>query len=283
MRPSSLRNLKVKFLIKEVTNRLRLLWVSSKEDYLTIQEQLGFTPYNIEYYTLALSHKSVLTKKGQDSQSNERLEYLGDAVIETIVSDILYKQYKKANEGQLTNMRVKLVQRETLNRVANKMGLEKIIKTSNMNKTHNFNVYGNAFEALMGAIYLDRGFDFTYYYLKDVVLKKYMDMSAEINNDHDYKSKLIEWCQKYHVPIEYSVVNESKDKEHNIIFKTEVLLNGIHGGMGTGYSKKESQQKASQAALKKISADRNFFRKNKKEKEAKAAQEGNTANNSNQQ
>ncbi len=245
-------------------NRIRLLWTSSKEDYVLIQKQLGFTPRHIDYYIIALSHKSVLAKAKTDCQSNERLEYLGDAVIETIVSDILYKKYQNANEGELTNMRVKLVQRETLNVVAKKMDLGKIIRTSALNKTHNFNVYGNAFEALMGAIYLDRGFDFTYHYMEDVVLKKYMDMSEVINNDHDYKSKLIEWCQKNHVQIDYSVVDETKDKEHNIIFKSEVLLNNVHGGYGSGYSKKESQQKASQFALKQLSNDKNFFRKGTK-------------------
>ena len=264
MRQSYLRNLKVKFLIKEAMNRVRLLWTSSKGDYLVIQKQLGFTPHNVDYYNLALSHKSVMVRAKKDSQSNERLEYLGDAVIEAIVSDILYKQYKNADEGLLTNMRVKLVQRETLNKVAQQMGLEKIIKTTPMNKTHNFNVYGNAFEALVGAIYLVRCFDFTYYYLKDVVLKKFMDMSKVINDDHDYKSKLIEWCQKNRVHIAYSVVNESKDKDHNIMFKSEVRLNNVHGGFGTGYSKKESQQMASQAALRRLKKDRSFFRKEKK-------------------
>lgn len=264
MRLSFLRSLKVKFLIKEAMNRIRLLWTSSKDDYLVIQKQLGFTPHNVDYYNLALSHKSVLVRARKDSQSNERLEYLGDAVIETIVSDILYKQYKNANEGLLTNMRVKLVQRETLNKVAKEMGLERIIKTSTMNKTHNFNVYGNAFEALVGAIYLDRGFDFTYYYLKDIVLKKFMDMSKVINDDHDYKSKLIEWCQKNRVQIAYSVVSETKDENHNVIFKSEVRLNNVVGGYGTGYSKKESQQLASQSALRQLKKDRNFFRKEKR-------------------
>lgn len=260
--------MKVKFLINEVLNRVRLLWVSPKEDYLVIQKQLGFTPHNIDYYTVALSHKSILSKKERESKSNERLEYLGDAVIETIVSDILYKRYKDANEGELTNMRVKLVQRGTLNRVAEKMGLQKLIKTSTMNKTHNFNVNGNALEALMGAIYLDKGFDFSYYYWGNHILKNYMDMSLELNSDHDYKSKLIEWCQKRHLRIDYKVVEESKDSDHNIIFKTEVVINNTHGGFGTGYSKKESQQMASRIAYYKLTEDKNYLRKERQNRDS---------------
>ncbi len=253
--------MKVKFLINEALNRVRLLWVKPKEEYLVIRKQLGFTPHNLEYYTVALSHKSILSKKERESKSNERLEYLGDAVIETIVSDILYKRYKEANEGELTNMRVKLVQRGTLNRVAEKMGLQKLIKTSAINKTHNFNVNGNALEALMGAIYLDKGFDFSYYYWENHILKNFMDMSVELNSDHDYKSKLIEWCQKKHMRIDYKVVEESKDNDHNIIFKTEVIINNIHGGFGTGYSKKESQQMASRITYYKVTEDKDFFSK----------------------
>lgn len=101
---------------------------------MVIQKQLGFTPHTLEYYTVALSHKSILSKKERESKSNERLEYLGDAVIETIVSDILYKRYREANEGELTNMRVKLVQRGTLNRVAEKMNLQKLVKSSALTK-----------------------------------------------------------------------------------------------------------------------------------------------------
>ena len=258
-------------------NRVRLLWTSSREDYKVIREQLGFTPHNVDYYNLALSHKSVLVRARKDSQSNERLEFLGDAVIESIVSDILYKQYKNANEGVLTSMRVKLVQRDTLNKVAQQMGLEKIIKTTPMNKTHNFNVYGNAFEALVGAMYLDRGFDFTYYYVKDIVLKTFMDMSKVINDDHDYKSKLIEWCQKNHVRVAFSVMSETKDKDHNVVFKSEVRLNNVSGGTGTGYSKKESQQMASQVALKRLKKDRNFFRKEKNNDSNDRSQESSCA------
>lgn len=253
--------MKVKFLISEALNRVRLLWVTPKEDYLVIQKQLGFTPHNLDYYTVALSHKSILSKRERESKSNERLEYLGDAVIETIVSDILYKRYREANEGELTNMRVKLVQRGTLNRVAEKMNLQKLIKTSTMNKTHNFNVNGNALEALMGAIYLDKGFDFSYYYWEHHILKKYMDMTVELNNDNDYKSKLIEWCQKRHLSIDYKVMEETKDSDHNIIFKTEVVINQKHGGYGTGYSKKESQQMASRIAYYKLTEDKNFLKK----------------------
>ncbi len=265
--------MKVKFLINEALNRFRLLWVKPKEDYIVIQKQLGFTPHTLEYYTVALSHKSILSKKERESKSNERLEYLGDAVIETIVSDILYKRYKEANEGELTNMRVKLVQRGTLNRVAEKMNLQKLVKSSALNKTHNFNVNGNALEALMGAIYLDKGFEFSYYYWEHYILKDYLDMSLELNSDHDYKSKLIEWCQKRHLRIDYKVVEETKDDNHNIIFKTEVTINHKHGGYGTGYSKKESQQMASRIAYYKLTEEPEF-QKELKNKKGQNTEEG---------
>ena len=223
---------------------------------------LGFLPRNLEIYEQACLHRSSSVKSGKGKWlNNERLEFLGDAVLDAIVADILYNEFKSKKEGFLTNTRSKIVQREMLNKIALQMGLDKFIVTATRMHSHNSYIYGNAFEALVGAIYLDRGYDVCKKFIRDRVIKPYIDLSRIARTEINFKSKLIEWGQKNKVDIVFELIESFLDPENNPMFQFRALLAGMEGGTGIGYSKKESQQNASQMALKKIKNDKSFVAK----------------------
>ena len=147
-------------MLNDLIDRIRLPFRKDKELYLSLYNVIGFYPHDISHYKLALMHKSVMhrNKKGKPL-NNERLEFLGDAILDATVGDIVYRHFPGKREGFLTNTRSKLVQRETLNRLANEMGINRLIMSSGRSSSHNSYMGGNAFEALVGAIYLDRGYD----------------------------------------------------------------------------------------------------------------------------
>ena len=147
-------------MFNDLIDRIRLPFRKDKELYLSLYNVIGFYPHDISHYKLALMHKSVMhrNKKGKPL-NNERLEFLGDAILDATVGDIVYRHFPGKREGFLTNTRSKLVQRETLNRLANEMGINRLIMSSGRSSSHNSYMGGNAFEALVGAIYLDRGYD----------------------------------------------------------------------------------------------------------------------------
>lgn len=249
--------------VNKTIERLRLLTISRKEPYLLLRPILGFLPKNIKYYELALLHKSSAIK-AEDGHylNNERLEFLGDALLDAIVADILYHKFTGKREGFLTNTRSKVVQRETLNRVAVELGIDRIMVFPNLkNHTHNLNIYGNAFEALVGAIYLDFGYERCKWFIEEMVLGKCLDLNKLANREVNFKSKLIEWSQKYKADLIFDLIEESTDEENNPVFQTQILINGICAGKGTGYSKKESQQNAAKKALKNVNKDRTTFLK----------------------
>lgn len=190
--------------------------------------------------------------------NNERLEFLGDAVLGAIVADILYKHYGNKQEGFLTSLRSKIVCRNSLNKLAVNLGLDKLILyTGAATTAHNSYMNGNAFEAFFGAIYLDRGYKYCYRFLEDVVFKKHINIEAVAKQERNFKSALIEWCQKYKFNFEF-VQKEYREKENHStpVFKCSVLIEGIPCGTGEGYSKKESDQKAAQQALQKVKRDK---------------------------
>ena len=146
-------------MFSNITDKIRLFFRKDKEPYLCFYRMLGFYPRNIEIYQQALLHKSSSVKEKGRLLNNERLEFLGDAILDAVVADIVYKKFEGKREGFLTNTRSKIVQRETLNQVAVQIGLDKLIKFTTRQSSHNSYMSGNAFEALVGAIYLDRGYD----------------------------------------------------------------------------------------------------------------------------
>ena len=251
-------------MLKKIWEKIRLLTISRKEPYLLFASVLGFMPRKIHYYELAMIHKSIPLKgRGGFSVHNERLEFLGDAVLNAVVADILYHHFAGKHEGFLTNTRSKIVQRETLNRIAIDLGINKLVKTPSKNHTHNINIYGNAFEALIGAIYLDYGPKKCKEFVEKVILNKYLDINQLAHKEVNFKSRLIEWSQRFKLPLTFELIEETYDKEHNPVFRTQILINGIFAAHGVGYSKKESHQNAAQIALKKVKKKKHLFLKGK--------------------
>ena len=183
---------------------------------------------------------------------------MGDAILDAIVGDIVYKRFEGKREGFLTNTRSKIVQRETLNKLAVEIGLDKLIKYSTRSSSHNSYMYGNAFEAFIGAIYLDQGYERCKQFMEKKILKNYIDLDKMSRKEVNFKSKLIEWSQKTKMEVSFELIEQFLDQDYNPMFHTEVRIEGLSAGTGTGYSKKESQQNAAQMALKKIKSDEAF-------------------------
>lgn len=240
-------------------DRIRLLFRKDKESYLCFYRMLGFYPRNIHFYEQALLHKSFSAKSGQGvSVNNERLEFLGDAILDAVVGDIVYQNFQGKREGFLTNTRSKIVSRESLNHVAEQIGLSKLIKFCIRNSSHNSNVGGNAFEALIGAIYLDRGYDYCKYFMAHRIIDHYIDLKKVSRKEVNFKSKLIEWSQKNKVLLKYELLSQYLDESNSPIFETEILIEELPACKGKGYSKKESQQNAAHATMNKIKKDSAF-------------------------
>lgn len=215
---------------------------------------LGFYPRKIDLYRQALTHKSMSAKEGSGRLSNnERLEYLGDAILDAVVGDILYNHFRGKREGFLTSVRSKVVQRETLGHLADEMGLTDLIRSDLMGRTHNSYMAGNAFEALVGAVYLDRGYEYCKWFVRNRILGKYINLDRIAYKESNFKSRLLEWCQKHHVNANFELLEESKEEGTlSPRFLTRVLISGVECGRGIGYSKKESHQQASKEALAKL-------------------------------
>lgn len=260
-------------MFSNITDKIRLLFRKDKEPYLCFYKMLGFYPRNIEIYQQALLHKSSSIKAGKGRLlNNERLEFLGDAILDAVVADIVYKKFEGKREGFLTNTRSKIVQRETLNRVAVEIGLDKLIKYTTRQSSHNSYMCGNAFEALIGAIYLDRGYRACKKFMEERIINQYLNLEKISRKEVNFKSKLIEWSQKNKFNIEFNLTGQSVDEAQNPIFETQVLVENIAAGTGKGYSKKESQQEAAHETLAKIKGnpqfiDAIFAAKAKREKE----------------
>jgi len=211
---------------------------------------LGFTPKRLNLYKLAFYHKSMLNNQPNSFYNNERLEYLGDAILSTVVAEYLFKKYPNKDEGFLTKMRSKIVKRKTLNMVASEMGLDVILSNYTQGKMSK-SMMGNAFEALIGAIYLESGYRQTKRYVIKDILRKYIDIHELELLDDNFKSRLLEFCQKHNHSIEYKLVSKFKmDKRDR--FKVGVYINGEEKGQAEDFNKKSAEQAASALALKKI-------------------------------
>jgi len=191
--------------------------------------------------------------------NNERLEFLGDAILDAVVGDVVYRCFPGKPEGFLTNTRSKLVQRETLGRLAKEMGVTKLILASGKNATHNSYIGGNAFEALVGAVYLDRGYDACYDFWINRVMKSYLNVDKVAYKEVNFKSKILEWSQKNRVNMEFILEEQTQDKQGSPKFVYTLCLEGQKGGTAEGFSKKESQQKACEITLKKLRSDSKFL------------------------
>lgn len=242
-----------KQVLQKLYNELSLLFRKDKETRRMLYGVLGFVPSNISLYKLALTHSSHTLKK--QNMCNERLEYLGDAIIDAVVSDLLYSKYSKEREGFLTKSRSNLVRRETLNDVAIRLGLDELLVAHNTGRQHNNYVYGNAFEAFVGAIYLDKGYSACRRFLLNRVYGKLVNIEEIVSSDDNFKSRLIELSQKMHLAVDFRLVRE-ENRAGGQFFESEVYVCGELCGAGSGFSKRESQQAAAKEAMRLLTPER---------------------------
>ena len=245
--------------LNNIIDRIKLPFRKEKELFSSLYEILGFYPHNIEYYKMALMHKSIRKRNDKGKPlNNERLEFLGDAILDAAVGYIVYRHYEGKREGFLTNTRSKLVSRETLGKLATEMRLSNLLISAGHSTSHNSYVEGNAFEALVGAIYLDRGYEACLWFFENQVLGKFIDIDKVAFKEVNFKSKLLEWSQKNRVRLEYKLTKQKKDENGSPVFTYMVIIEGVNGESGSGYSKKEAQQKASKDTLQRLKREPQF-------------------------
>ncbi|HAP01296.1 MAG TPA: ribonuclease III [Bacteroidetes bacterium] len=217
---------------------------SSKVFHLT-----GYYPMNAQLYHLAFLHSSI---SSETNLSNERLEFLGDAVLSLVVADYLFQKFPFRNEGYLTDLRSKMVSRNNLNNIAHRMGIEEMLQ---YNKQDTFlnkkSISGNALEALIGAVYLDHGYAGAQKFIMNKIIAQHIDIEDLEASEFNYKSKILEWAQKNEVKIEFTVLEETRDKRHSF-FKVALMVNGNETGIGEDNSKKIAEKKAAKEGFAKL-------------------------------
>lgn len=237
---------------RRIIDKIRLLSCKDRESYLLLYSILGFVPNDISLYKVALTHSSQASGS-RKLGCNERLEFLGDAVLSSVTSDFLYSKFRREREGFLTKSRSNLVCRERLNELAVEIGIDRLMSSCGTQQQHNSYIYGNALEALIGAIYLDKGYKHCRRFLLDRIFSRLKDIEQIAASDKNYKSRLIEWAQKRHGSVEFKVVREELRKD-GVFFVSEAIVNGEVCGIGEGFSKRESQQKAARQAIGNLKA-----------------------------
>ena len=246
-------------LSSNAISRIKLLFVKDKELYVFIHRITGFYPRDIKPYKLAMVHRSKPVKLADGHwANNERLEFLGDAVLDNVVADFLFSTFPNKHEGFLTSTRAKIVQRESLNRIGNSLHLDSHVHALTQSSSHNSYICGNALEALVGAVYLDQGYNRCRKFIIERLIKKHFNLNDLVSTEQNFKSRLIEWTQKYRISIEFELVDTYTDKDKNPVFRTAVILGGIYASDAVGYSKKESHQSASKKALDRLQQDQQF-------------------------
>ena len=234
--------------------RINGTYILDKREFGTsLKKILGFSPGNLKLYEIAFIHRSAsFTLPNCKKVNNERLEYLGDAVLDAILSDYLFEKFPEANEGFLTKIRSRIVNRDVLNQLAVSMGINKIL-ISKVNSSHlTKNLYGDAFEALIGTVFLDKGFKKTKKLFIKNVLNKYLDLDLIIKTDSDYKSLVFEWVQKHKSNLIFTYKEEYDFDMKKSVFSTTLFIDKQEFGEGHGSSKKEAEQEAASRAWKRL-------------------------------
>jgi ribonuclease-3 len=218
-----------------------------------IKNVTGYKPRTLSLFQLALVHSSVAKEKSGFRESNERLEYLGDAILGAVVADYLFKRFPYKNEGFLTEVRSRIVSRESLDRLCRKMGLDKLIDydAKRKNAMSFKSIYGDAMEAFIGAVYLDRGFTFCQNFIIKEILHTHLDIEDIIETDTNYKSKLIEWSQRNNKFVRFETIEE-KGAAAQRQFKVQVLIDDEMIAKGAGFNKKNAEQDAARRACESL-------------------------------
>lgn len=219
----------------------------------SLKKILGFRPSGKEIYEEAFIHRSATFELPDGSSiNNERLEFLGDAILDAVISEYLYKYYPGSAEGELTKLRSRLANRNTLNTLALSMDIDKLLISNTGNRLSSANICGDALEALIGAVFIDKGYRKTRKFIIRHIFKDHTDIKRVINTETDYKSQIFEWAQKLQKQISFNYTEDYDFNEKKYLFTTVLHIDHEIFGEGTGSSKKEAEQKASLRAVKKI-------------------------------
>lgn len=218
-----------------------------------VQNITGLKPKDINYYKTAFTHSSAAVKdENGHLVNNERLEFLGDALLNSIIGEYLYKQYPRKNEGFLTKLRSKIVSREFLDDLALKLQLDTLIISRVKSASQTKHIYGNCLEALIGALYLDQGYRKTKAFIINKMILEYVNLEKLKYLETNFKSALIEWGQKHQNEIQFFTSEDSDSKQHQQTFTSTVKIDKEEISHGHGQSKKEAEQQAAKRALKQI-------------------------------
>lgn len=240
----------------DIVRRIYNLYLSDDKDLtMRLRPILGFTPARLSLFKTAFYHKSM-TNETPGKATNERLEYLGDAILSTIVAEYLFKKYPNKDEGFLTKMRSKIVKRQTLNEIADNMGLDVILSEYSMGKMSN-SMLGNALEALVGAIYIEFGYEKTKNYVIKNILMKYLDINDLETKDDNHKSQLLEWCQKHGKDINFATLSKFKLDKRDC-FKVAIVIDGVEISTAEDFNKKAAEQTAANRAIEKLMIQNNL-------------------------
>lgn len=233
-------------------SRIYKLHISPHRKYFKVLKNLmGFIPGNLALYRMAFRHRSVaIVLKNGAKSSNERLEFLGDAVLGSVVAEVLFKMYPYQEEGFLTEMRSKIVNRANLNQLARKLGLDQLLEYDSRMVNYpskQSSLLGDAFEALIGAIYLDKGYDFTKEFLLNRIIEPHINIHLLEQTETNFKSKLIEWCQRHGKDVTFELVPNSEG-ENSKLFTVRVVVESENYGIGVDYNKKNAEKLAAEKA-----------------------------------
>jgi ribonuclease-3 len=240
-------------VISSLYHLFRAFFSSGRNFYLSLVKILGFLPGSRQLYEIAFIHRSASTTcKNGHLINNERLEYLGDAILDAIIADYLYAHFPDKDEGFLTQLRSKIVKRKQLNKLAYSLGISSFLVSKTNSRQTRINLLGNAFEALIGAIYLDKGYRRTKKFVTGRILRKYLDIERLARKESDYKSRIIEWAQKNKQDISFVSQEETHPDSLETYFSSQVIIVDKELGTGTGHSKKDAEQKAAEEALSNI-------------------------------
>lgn len=228
------------------------LHFSADRKYIrSLNNLLGFVPGNLRLYRMAFRHRSVaVTLKGGTKNSNERLEFLGDAILGAVIAELLFKMYPYKNEGFLTEMRSKIVSRSNLNQLGKRLGLDELIEfdTRVISHTHKQgSLMGDTFEAMIGAIYMDKDYNFTRNFLINRIIKPHIDILTLELTETNFKSKIIEWCQRHGKDITFEIIPNAEG-ENAKLFTIQVNIDGEICALGRDYNKKNAEKLAAEKA-----------------------------------
>lgn len=234
--------------VKRLFNIFQKKSEKDKRLITAIKTIVGSKPFNLDLYRLAVKHSSMASPNSKGvKESNERLEYLGDAILGAVVADYLFKTFPFKEEGFLTDIRSRIVNRETLNTIGKRIGLNQLVEYDQRKrgKLSHKSLYGDTLEALVGAVYLDKGYRFCKDFILEKLLIPYLSIEEVIKSNPNYKSKIIEWAQKENQDVRFEIISVKSEKHHRE-FIAQVFVNDEPLGKGFGHSKKKAEQDAAQ-------------------------------------